>query len=420
MMQHISVKDFHIYTDGSLDILEFNVTGHVVMDAGWILKGAELSFECGIVNFPSSTRPEILAILTAILATPYNSKLTIYSDSQAAINSISSTLSHNNKKPHIFKHNNFILLRAIHELIKDKTLDFHLVKVKGHSNETWNDAADLIAKRARKTSRINIDKCIDLDSFLKHNDIYFYPIWNNFIIDRNIRSFNNLIYRYLLDSSWSCNGYWCHILDRNNLQNNQYEWKGLWNYIKSLSSVCCTSFTTNNLLQFSIRCMNNLLLTVDNLRKRNSLYDSMVCPLCRNNEEETLLHLMTCSALQRNWKSLEEDITIKLLKHIKKRSHHIPSYQVLNRTIFEYNDLALSLLQQRNRSELTRGLVSHTITSKLRKIAPESVSSLTQKLLKSFFIAFQKHIWIPRCEKMNLYEVSLGISSTQKRDYKTY
>jgi hypothetical protein len=54
-MQQISVKDYHIYTDGSLDTLELNVTGYVVMGVRWILKGSELSFGYGIVNFPSST-----------------------------------------------------------------------------------------------------------------------------------------------------------------------------------------------------------------------------------------------------------------------------------------------------------------------------------------------------------------------------
>jgi hypothetical protein len=54
-MQQIPVKDYNIYTDGSLDALELNVTGHVVMGAGWILKGSELSFRCEIVNFLSFT-----------------------------------------------------------------------------------------------------------------------------------------------------------------------------------------------------------------------------------------------------------------------------------------------------------------------------------------------------------------------------
>jgi hypothetical protein len=256
-------------------------------------------------------------------------------------------MSHNVKKPHTFKYNNFILLKAIQELIKDKALDFQLIKVKGHSNETWNDAADLIAKRARENSRFNIDKCIDLDSLIKHNDILFYLTWNSFIIDRNIRNFNSLVYRYLLDSRWSCNGYWIHTLDRDNQQNNHYQWNELWNFIKSLSFARCISFNINNLFQFSIKCMNNLLPMVDNLQKRSSLYELMLCPLCKK-EEETLLHLTTCPALQQNWKLLEEEITNKLLKHIRKRSQNNPSYQVLNRTIFEYNDPALPFLIDQN------------------------------------------------------------------------
>jgi hypothetical protein len=168
--------------------------------------------------------------------------------------------------------------------------------------------------------------------------------------------------------------------------------------------------------------MNNLLSTIDNLRKRNSLYESIVCPFCKE-DEETLTHLTICPATQRNWKALEEMIIKKLLKHINKRSNYSNqnvTYQVLNQAIFEYNNPAFSLLKQRNRAELTRGLLSHTITSKLRRLAPHLISSLTQKLWKTFFITFQKQIWIPRCEQMNLYEISLGISSAQKKDYKIY
>jgi hypothetical protein len=119
--------------------------------------------------------------------------------------------------------------------------------------------------------------------------------------------------------------------------------------------------------QFSIRCINNLLPTIENLRKRNLLYESMVCLLCKK-ENETLIHLTTCSALQRNWKALEDEITKKLLKHVNKRSEKQITYQVLNQVIFKYNDPALTLLQQRNRSELTRGLLSHTINTKLCRL----------------------------------------------------
>jgi hypothetical protein len=43
------------------------------MGAGWVIQNYDISFTCGIKHHPSSTRPELLAILTAIIAAPDNS-----------------------------------------------------------------------------------------------------------------------------------------------------------------------------------------------------------------------------------------------------------------------------------------------------------------------------------------------------------
>jgi hypothetical protein len=102
----------------------------------------------------------------------------------------------------------------------------------------------------------------------------------------------------------------------------------------------------------------------------------MACPLCKT-DDETLIHLTTCPALQSNWLKLEDDITKKILKHVKKHNKKSPTYQQINRSIFEYNDPALSMLKQRNRIELSRGLISHTITTKLRRFSPHSIHTLT-------------------------------------------
>jgi ribonuclease HI len=182
------------------------------------------------------------------LATPHKSQLYIYSDSQAAIDGIFSILKLTNRVQLILRQNNHIILYTIKEIIKDKELDFQLIKVKGHSGNKWNDAADLIAKQAHENSLLNIDRCLDLDNILKLNDILFYISWNNFTVDRNIRNFNNLVFRYLLDASWSCNRYWVNTFDYDNIQNNKFEWNALWKYIKSISHSRCASFYTNNFL----------------------------------------------------------------------------------------------------------------------------------------------------------------------------
>lgn len=71
-----------------LDWSNIDTNGCALIGIGWILKSSKLSFSCSISNFPSSTRPELLAIFTAILAVPSNNFIRVYTDSQAAINKI--------------------------------------------------------------------------------------------------------------------------------------------------------------------------------------------------------------------------------------------------------------------------------------------------------------------------------------------
>lgn len=149
MLQNMPTNDYHIYTDGSLNIKETDIGGRTTMGAGWILKNSEISFGCGISCFPSSTRPELLAIFTAILATPANKILNIYSDSQAAINGINNAIFNQHKSNKILRQHNYNIIYAIQEVITAKSITLLLHKVKGHSDDLWNAAADSIAKDAR-------------------------------------------------------------------------------------------------------------------------------------------------------------------------------------------------------------------------------------------------------------------------------
>ncbi|CAB5194394.1 unnamed protein product [Rhizophagus irregularis] len=135
---------FQIYTDGSLDLNCRNSRREVVMGAGWIIKDHDLSFSCGINYHPSFTRPELLAIMTALLAVPNNAEVAIYTDSQAAIEGINRMLdaSYRINRRKFLKMNNYIILFTIYDLIKMKSLTFNLHKVRRHSGNRWNDMAD--------------------------------------------------------------------------------------------------------------------------------------------------------------------------------------------------------------------------------------------------------------------------------------
>ncbi|PKC01532.1 hypothetical protein RhiirA5_381658 [Rhizophagus irregularis] len=154
---------------------------------------------------------------------------------------------------------------------------------------------------------------------------------------------------------------------------------------------------------------------LDNLRKRNDIYDDVLCPACRDHEE-TLNHLVICAGLEHAFLTAEKEMIDKIRKYLKrfkcKKSGTINELYI---SIFEYRDPAFPELKQRNRQELLRGLISHTIVKKLRKLTSKRIASrLSLKIIKYFHEAFREHVWKPRCKMMNELEESLHITPQDK------
>ncbi|RHZ69683.1 hypothetical protein Glove_280g22 [Diversispora epigaea] len=83
-----SSMSIRIYTDGSLIKKDTNNSHITTMGYGWCAfdeNDTEFNFSGKVENFASSTRAELMAILTAVYATPKRSRLCIFTDSQAAI-----------------------------------------------------------------------------------------------------------------------------------------------------------------------------------------------------------------------------------------------------------------------------------------------------------------------------------------------
>ncbi|RHZ87129.1 hypothetical protein Glove_40g121 [Diversispora epigaea] len=97
-----SSMSIRIYTDGSL-IKKDNNNSHVTtMGCGWCAfdeNDTEFNFSGKVENFASSTRAELMAILTTVYATPKHSRLCIFTDSQAAIDAIANAAA-NPRKAH--------------------------------------------------------------------------------------------------------------------------------------------------------------------------------------------------------------------------------------------------------------------------------------------------------------------------------
>ncbi|CAB4442112.1 unnamed protein product [Rhizophagus irregularis] len=180
--------NFQFYSDGSVSDIG---TIHSKSGFGWLQTNPllpSISFKGSTIFFPSSFKSESMAILTILLVLPLHATCHIYTDSQNCIDIFNQRL----RSPIIsprrrLKQNNFLIWDLIIWLLSHHHLTVHLIKVKGHSNNKYNDQADTLAKEGSKLrNSILVDhKFFQRSSLALFNYNYIH------IIDRNIRKWSN-------------------------------------------------------------------------------------------------------------------------------------------------------------------------------------------------------------------------------------
>ena len=117
-------------------------------------------FSAANIEWPSSTKAEIIAILSALLVVTSNSNVVIYTDSQNAINQYNCyklELSFKRK----LKITGYLIWEIILYLTTKYNINLKLIKIKSHVGNWRNDYADALAKKGLSESRLQvIDKLI--------------------------------------------------------------------------------------------------------------------------------------------------------------------------------------------------------------------------------------------------------------------
>jgi len=103
----------------------------------------------GVRNWPSSTKPELLAIWYVLLMTPRKRKIKVHLDSLAAIKGLEKGKKIRTSRQWL-KEKGYDIKKSIIELIEIKELEIDLVKVKRHRHDKWNSRADKLAKEGSK------------------------------------------------------------------------------------------------------------------------------------------------------------------------------------------------------------------------------------------------------------------------------
>ncbi|RIA96716.1 hypothetical protein C1645_754305 [Glomus cerebriforme] len=284
-------SEFTFFTDGS--VLDIG-TKSCKSGLGWLETSNTnniTSFCAKISHHASSTRAEIMAIFTALLTTPPNSQINIHTDSQCSISSFNRIMNPLTSLRWLHKIPNFLIWQAVKHTITSNNLTVHLHKVKAHSNNLFNDAADALAKEGSLLTsaiHLNFKNLPDNSAILTWNnigplerparkwatDLFAAKAFNNLINSPNISS---LLHKCVsINIDFNLTKHW--------LNYNPFP--------------IATSSELSSYISYKIKSSISLLPTCD-LLQRNlpSIYlkSPIPCPSC-NSTLDSNDHILLCPA----------------------------------------------------------------------------------------------------------------------------
>ncbi|RIA91642.1 hypothetical protein C1645_821726 [Glomus cerebriforme] len=223
--------------------------------------------------------------LVALIISPINSTVTIFTDSKSSIDHFSYLqrqqlpLSPRNT----FKEaSNNILWNIIMDIVEFNSLKVNFVKIQAHSGIQYNETVDKLAKEFNNLNTLPLNFNIDQITTIK-----YVPKWNNIIIENNLRKFITSISRN--------RGFELFLnLFRNRKYVNDIDWIAIFFALNDEESTTETSFYASYKKSHKIKFLIEELPTIEHVKKRRpDLYDQWNCSMCKN-EKETFNHIWTC------------------------------------------------------------------------------------------------------------------------------
>ncbi|RHZ78299.1 hypothetical protein Glove_166g192 [Diversispora epigaea] len=396
-----SSMSIRIYTDGSL-IKKDNNNSHITT--------MEFNFSGKVENFTSSTRAELMAILTAVYATPKRSRLCIFTDSQAAIDAIANAAT-NPRKAHR-KLKNWTIVKAIEEIANVQNLTLRLEKVKAHSGVIHNETANKLVREG----------CLkpvcspDLQSLTSVNAV---SCWNTETIEEPLRHFTKKLGKAKHSIKW-------RLLNRNistisAFKSKQIQWESSWR--TTMLSYIDRNVTDNKETRqraFNVKLFNNELPTLEKLKDRfPKIYENDSCIQCYL-EKENQVHVLTCPKNLIDIHSCRNKL-INLLVSKTTTVAYGDTCKNMCKTLEALNELHIPRdVSTRDADHLSfidvmLGLIPITVYDiVLQKVVTHE---LADQIIDDVFVQFKlflhTHIWKDRCTAVKKWETENGISNNK-------
>jgi len=415
-----------VYTDGSMK----NILEEDHMGLGWVIIDQEninhMTFRCNLEKFPSSTRAELMAILTALIVMPKRSMVNIYTDSACAIYNISK-INKGNTNFIWNGANNPIILQTIKEIIDELKLQIILHKVKAHEGNHFNEIADQKAQVTEKT--IKKGKLIKIN-YKNIESRSFIPTWEEIPLELPLKQTLKKINQIRNRQRWKLQKRFQRILDSEKTQ--KIDWTTTF---KSLHPSKITDHNTSKEDQvkrsFAMKLFNGELpVMLQRFKHQPHIYNNPKCILC-GRYEETDIHVFECkrnnnedntyTPMKEHYKQLIDCLTTK----IKRQTEEINEDKIQRelRSLSElwhwWGDTDEMSSPRITLHELIQGFIPYSLVYKVTsmlKSRRKAKESIIEGMIS--FKEYLKDYWKERCEKVVLWETENNITNKLKRQKK--
>ena len=409
-LQLESASKLEFYTDGSL----FNQnTLDSSMSFGLIQthpSSPQVNLSATIDNWPLSLHSELAAVLSALMISPKQCDVTIFTDSESIIKHYNECgFNFIPSSRFILKEENKFLWTALRETIIYNELQVTFVKVPSHSNNLYNDMADKLAKSARYSSNV---LSLDVSNF---TTLQVIPVWKKIQISTHLRHFISDLSRNTGFERW-------FNLHRNTKYRKlEVDWHSTFQALDNDEPRSSTSFLASSKKKSRVKYLIEELPTIEHMKKRRpDLYNNWLCPNCES-QQETFSHVWLCPSVSHVMNQIiiasKQDI-VRLITE-KVTALHPGRVSSLPSTILDQHSV-WSLIYSADEFtflDLIKGFVPKEFSLAVGVFLtnPNDLKSLIVTFLDNLHVRIRDQIWSPRCELIIDKEKTLNITSRQKK-----